>query len=135
MLPETPVLIVGAGPSGLMLALELCRHGITPRLVDAHPGPSPLSRALVVHARTLELLDRHGLAEAFLARGEIVRGGALRRQGRVVATVPLGRIGEGLSPFPFLLILSQDQTEALLRNALVSYGVAVEWNAPLVSLA
>ena len=134
MLPEPPVLIVGAGPSGLMLALELCRHGITPRLIDAHSGPSPLSRALVVHARTLELLDRHGLAEAFLARGEIVRGGALRRQGRVVATVPLGRIGEGLSPFPFLLILSQDQTEGLLREALASYGVAVEWNAPLVSL-
>ena len=134
MLPEIPVLIVGAGPSGLMLALELCRHGITPRLIDAHPGPSPLSRALVVHARTLELLDRHGLAEAFVARGEMVRGAALRRQGRVVAAVPLGRIGEGLSPFPFLLMLSQDQTEALLRDALASYGVAVEWNAPLASL-
>jgi 2-polyprenyl-6-methoxyphenol hydroxylase-like FAD-dependent oxidoreductase len=135
MLSETAVLVVGAGPSGLMLALELCRHGLTPRLIDGRPGPSPLSRALVVHARTLELLDRHGLAEAFVARGEVVRGGAMRRQGRVVASVPLGRIGGSLSPFPFLLMLSQDQTEGLLREALANYGLAVQWNTTLVDMA
>lgn len=128
------VLIAGAGPSGLMLALELCRHGVRPRIIDPLPGPSPLSRALVVHARTLELLDRHGLADTFVARGEIVRGVALRRKGRVVASLPLGRIGEGLSPFPFLLIISQDQTEALLREALATHGVAVEWHTSFVGL-
>lgn len=131
---SSDVLIAGAGPSGLLLALELCRHGLRPRIIDPLPGPSPLSRALVVHARTLELLDRHQLADAFVARGEVVRGGAMRRRGRVVATVPLGRIGEGLSPFPFLLILSQDQTEALLREALGRYGVTVEWNTALLDL-
>lgn len=56
-MPVLDVLIAGAGPSGLMLALELCRHGVRPRVVDALPGPSPLSRALILHARTLELLD------------------------------------------------------------------------------
>ena len=128
------VLIAGAGPSGLLLALELCRHGVRPRLIDPLPGPSPLSRAVVVHARTLELLDRHGLAARFVERGEIVRGAALRRQGRTVASFPLGRIGEGLSPFPFVLIISQDQTEGLLREALATYGVAVEWSTRLTGL-
>ncbi len=133
--PAPDVLIAGAGPSGLLLALELCRHGARPRVVDALPGPSPLSRALVVHARTLELLDRHGLAEAFVARGETVRGVALRRAGRPAAVAPFGRIGEGLSPFPFLLVISQDQTEGLLRAALAARGVAVEWGTALTGLA
>ncbi|MBH8571271.1 FAD-dependent monooxygenase [Microvirga sp. STS02] len=128
------VLIAGAGPSGLMLALELCRHGLRPRIIDPLPGPSPLSRALVMHARTLELLDRHGLAGTFIAQGDMVRGVALRRKGHVAAKLPLGRIGEGLSPFPYALTISQDQTERLLREALVPYGVAVEWNTSLTGL-
>ncbi|WP_208174844.1 FAD-dependent monooxygenase [Hymenobacter negativus] len=130
------VLVAGAGPSGLLLALELCRHGVRPRIIDPLSGPSPLSRAVVMHARTLELLDRHGLAEQFIARGEIGRGVALRRAGRVAATARLGRIGEGLSPFPFVLIISQDQTEGLLREALATtYGVQVEWGTSLVGVA
>ena len=103
-------------------------------MVDALPGPSPFSRALVMHARTLELLDRHGLAGQFVARGEVVRGIGLRRAGHLAAMAPLGRIGEGMSPFPFLLMISQDQTEALLREALAAYGVAVEWDTSLTSL-
>ena len=93
MKTASEVLIVGAGPSGLLLALNLCRHGIRPRIVDALPGPSPLSRALVMRAHTLELLDRHGLAGQFVARGEVVRGIGLRRSGRPTAMAPLGRIG------------------------------------------
>ncbi|WP_303311284.1 FAD-dependent monooxygenase [Hymenobacter sp. BT730] len=132
--PETPVLVVGAGPTGLMLALELVRHGITPRIIDARSGPSPLSRALVVHARTLELLDRHGLAETFVQQGLMVEGMNLRVWGRVVAHVPLGQIGASLSPFPYLLVISQDQTERLLREALEAQGIRVEWNTELTTL-
>ena len=128
------VLIVGAGPSGLLLALELVRHGVRPRVVDALPGPSPLSRAVVMHARTLELLDRHGLAERFVAEGELVRGAGLRYKGRLAATARLGHIGEGLSPFPFILVISQNHTEELLREALTTQGVAVEWNTALTGL-
>ncbi|MCC3156786.1 FAD-dependent monooxygenase [Hymenobacter sp. 15J16-1T3B] len=131
----TPVLVAGAGPTGLLLALELCRHGLRPRVVDAAPGPSPLSRALVVHARTLELLDRHGLAGAFVARGEVLRAAGLRMHGRLRAVAPVGSIGTGLSPFPFLLTLSQDQTELLLREALAGYGVSVEWGTRLLGLS
>lgn len=128
------VLIAGAGPTGLLLALELCRHGIRPRVVDALAGPSPLSRAVAMHARTLELLDRHGLARQFVAQGEVVQGIGLRRQQRLVAVAPLGNIGQGLSPFPFVLIISQDRTEGLLRDALATYGVQVEWNTSIIAL-
>ncbi|WP_201981773.1 FAD-dependent monooxygenase [Hymenobacter rubidus] len=62
----------------MLLALELARHGVRPRLIDALPGPSPLSRALVMHACTLELLDRQGLAEQFVAQGKMVRAGSPR---------------------------------------------------------
>lgn len=132
---DSAVLIVGAGPTGLLLALELCRHGRRPRIIDALPGPSPLSRALVVHARTLELLDRHQLAAAFVARGEVLREFGLRVDGRLRATVPVGRLGTGLSPYPFLLTISQDQTELLLREALTAQGVEVEWNTHLLTLS
>ena len=81
------VLITGVGPSGLLLALELCRHGVRPRTVDPLPGPSPLSRALAMHARTLELLDRHGLAKKFVDRGEMVRGVYLVRPDGYVGLV------------------------------------------------
>lgn len=134
MSASVSVLVVGAGPTGMLLALELCRHGLRPRVVDALPGPSPLSRALVVHARTQELLDRHELAEAFVERGELLRELGLRVGGRPRAQVPVGHLGTGLSPFPFLLTLSQDQTELLLRQALARYGVEVEWNTRLLAL-
>lgn len=87
-----------------------------------------------MHARSLELFDRHGLAEQFVAQGEIVRAIGLRRRQRLVALAPLGYIGEGLSPFPFFLIISQDRTEHLLREALATYGVAVEWGTSLAGL-
>lgn len=128
------VLIAGAGPTGLLLALELCRHGIQPRVVDTLLAPSALSRAVAMHARTLELLDRHGLAQQFVAQGEVVQAIGLRRQRQLAAVAPLGNIGQGLSPFPFVLIISQDRTEGLLREALAAYGVQVEWNTALASL-
>jgi 2-polyprenyl-6-methoxyphenol hydroxylase-like FAD-dependent oxidoreductase len=67
---QTPVLIVGAGPSGLMLSLELSRHGISHRIIDAATDKSPYSRALVLHSRTLELLSRYdGLVEELIPLG------------------------------------------------------------------
>lgn len=69
MVAQTDVLIVGAGPTGLMLALELSAQGIRYRILEATTTPSTQSRALVLHPRTLELLARHGIVEKFIAKG------------------------------------------------------------------
>lgn len=66
---SAPILIVGAGPTGLVLALLLHRHGIPFRIIDQHDGPGEASRALVVHARTLEFYSQLGLADRVIAAG------------------------------------------------------------------
>ena len=66
---DTDVLIVGAGPTGLMLANQLARRGIRFEIIDRHSGPAQQSRAMAVHARTLEIYAKLGIAEQAVARG------------------------------------------------------------------
>ena len=103
-----------------MLANQLARRGVRARIVDRHPGPSLQTRALGVQARTLEIYSQLGIVEQALELGKR----AHRRQhvgaGRRAARVPLGDIGRDLSPYPFLLILGQDDNERLLGDAFAS---------------
>src|SRR5471032_2170614 len=101
---DTEILIIGAGPTGLVLALWLTRLGVRVRIVDRTAGPGTTSRALAVQARTLELYRQAGLAEAVVARGRRVQAGNLWVKGVRAARLPLGDIGEGLSAFPFVLV-------------------------------
>lgn len=128
------VLIVGAGPTGLMLANQLARRGLRPRIVDRASGPAQQSRALAVHARTLEIYQQMGLADEALARGQ--RGNSMQMwvDGVRAARVPLGDIGRDLSRFPFVLVLGQDDNERILGAALSKHGIQVEWNTELVAL-
>src|SRR5579864_7071304 len=105
---ETDVLIVGAGPTGLVLAYWLARLGIAVRIIDKTSEAGTTSRALGVQARTLELYDQVGLASKAIERS--VRTDALNLWLRNVRTahISLENIGEGLSPFPFILIFPQD---------------------------
>jgi 2-polyprenyl-6-methoxyphenol hydroxylase-like FAD-dependent oxidoreductase len=128
------VLIVGAGPTGLMLANQLARRGLRPLIIDRHPGPSRETRALGVQARTLEIYQHLGIASAALALGKRASGANLWSEGELSARVPLGDIGRGASPFPFLLILGQDDNERLLGDNLRTLGVDVQWNTELVGL-
>src|ERR1700754_4814881 len=105
---DTDVLIVGAGPTGLMLANQLARRGLKPLIVDRHAGPAQETRALGVQARTLEIYSQLGVIERALERGKRGTGASLWANGRHAARVPVGDIGKGLSPYPFLLILGQD---------------------------
>lgn len=131
---QTEVLIVGAGPCGLALALWLTKLGVRVRIVDRSPASGMASRAFAVQARTLELYDRIGLAREAIARGKpigamnvhVARGPAQR--------IPFGDLGRGLSPFPFVLILLQDDHEKLLIDHLAAAGVEVERNSELVDL-
>jgi 2-polyprenyl-6-methoxyphenol hydroxylase-like FAD-dependent oxidoreductase len=131
---DTDILIVGAGPTGLMLANQLGRQGVRALILDRHAGPSLQTRALGVQARTLEIYSHLGIVERALQLGKRTSGANMWAQGRLSARVPLGDIGRDLSAYPFVLILGQDDNERLLGEALQNWGMAVQWNTELVGL-
>lgn len=129
---NTEVLIVGAGPSGLVLALWLNKLGVPLRLIDMAAEPGTTSRALAVQARTLELYRQLDLTDAVLAEGYRTEAVNLWTQGQHRARFALGAAGEGLTPYPFLYIYPQDRHERLLVSRLEARGVPVERPAELV---
>ncbi|HEY8583030.1 MAG TPA: FAD-dependent monooxygenase [Capillimicrobium sp.] len=128
---ETAVLVVGAGPVGLMLACELARRDVPVRIVDRLTEPTDQSRAIVVHARTLEALERLGVAQAVIDAGVRTTGMLLRAGGDVLATIELSTVE---SPFPFSVSLPQTETERILADRLASLGVRVERGVALGAL-
>jgi 2-polyprenyl-6-methoxyphenol hydroxylase-like FAD-dependent oxidoreductase len=129
---DTDVLIVGAGPTGLVLALWLTRLGVRVRIVDKTAEPGTTSRALAVQARTLEFYSQVGLADAVVERGRKTMAANLWVAGKRVAHAVLGEMGSGLSPFPYALIFPQDEHERLLVERLSQAGVQVERRTELV---
>jgi 2-polyprenyl-6-methoxyphenol hydroxylase-like FAD-dependent oxidoreductase len=129
---ESEVLIVGAGPSGLVLALWLHAFGVKARIVDAASGPGTTSRALAVQARTLELYRQLDLAQAVVDEGHPIEFFNLWAEGEHRARIPLGAIGAGLTPYPFFHIYPQDRHERLLVERLAAAGIEVERNITLV---
>ena len=130
---RTPVLIAGAGPTGLVLALWLTKSGVAVRIVDRSAGPGTTSRALAVQARTLEFYRQLDLANAVVEAGVQVAAVNLWVRGARAARVPLTEIGRGLSPFSFALVYPQDAHEMLLVERLAALGVQVERRTELVS--
>jgi 2-polyprenyl-6-methoxyphenol hydroxylase-like FAD-dependent oxidoreductase len=129
---DTGVLIVGAGPTGLVLALWLTRLGVRVRIVDKTAEPGTTSRALAVQARTLELYSQIGLAGAVVERGARVAAANLWVAGKKVARAVFGDMGKGISPFPYALIFPQDEHERLLTDRLAESGIRVERRTELV---
>ena len=129
---DVPILIVGAGPTGLVLALWLTRLGVAVRIIDKTAEPGTTSRALAVSARTLELYRQLGMAGPLVEGGVKVPGANFWVQGTRVVRLPLDRMGEGLTPFPFALIFPQDAHERVLIERLDELGVAVERRTELV---
>ncbi|WP_307893303.1 FAD-dependent monooxygenase [Bacillus swezeyi] len=127
------VLITGAGPTGLVLALFLARKGVPLRIIDKNTGPGRTSRAMAVHARTLEFYRQLGIAEEAVQKGIKVNAVHVREGHKEKGRVNLGDIGEGLSPYPFVLSFAQDEHERFLLKHLNAAGVEVEWKTELVS--
>lgn len=124
---ETDVLIVGGGPTGLALALELALHKIQFRIVDNLPVRSDKSRALVIQPRTLELLNRHDdLADTILSRAVIGLGGKFYTHGRVFADIKFADAGFTDTAFRSTVWLSQANTEVALEEELTASGYRVE---------
>ncbi len=126
------VLIVGAGPTGLVLALWLTRLGVKPRIIDKTAEPGTTSRALVVQARTLELYRQLDLAERVVRRGNKVPGINFWARGEHRARVGFEVVGADLTPYSYLQIFPQDQHERLLLERLEELGVSVERRTELL---
>jgi 2-polyprenyl-6-methoxyphenol hydroxylase-like FAD-dependent oxidoreductase len=131
---DTDVLIVGAGPTGLMLANQLARRGIRVVIIDRHAGPARETRALAVQARTLEIYAKLGVVHRALELGKRGTGADIWAEGRRTARIPLGTAGRDVTPYPFVLILGQDDNERILGDRLRDWGVSVQWNTELVGL-
>jgi len=132
---NTDVLIIGAGPTGLSLACQFVRYGIDFLIVEKNEGVTPYSKAIGVQARTLEIFDQIGLARKAVEQGTIAGKARLVISGRVRGELDLSHIGEGLSPFPFVLMLEQSKNERLLYDYLQSHHKEVLWKTELESLS
>src|SRR6476620_8848063 len=104
---DTDVLIVGAGPTGLMLANQLGRRGVRAMIIDRHAGPAMQTRAIGVQARTLEIFSKLGIVDQALELGMRTGGANMWAQGKRMARIPVGDIGKSESPYPFILMLGQ----------------------------
>ncbi|MFN2602575.1 MAG: FAD-dependent monooxygenase [Gemmatimonadaceae bacterium] len=133
--PEVQVLIVGAGPTGLVLALWLTKLGIQVRIIDKIDQPGTTSRAVALTIRTLEFYKQIDLADTIIAAGRKVPGANFWTSGKQSAHLYLDRLGLGRTPFPFVVIYPQDEHERLLIAQLAALGVHVERPTELVAIA
>src|SRR5690349_16838190 len=120
---RSDVLIIGAAPVGLTMAAALIWCGVRCRIIDKAPAPSDKSKALVVWSRTLELLDKLGLAERFVRTGMKINGASMYGGGKRLVHIAIADVA---SPFNFPLMIPQNETERLLTEHLAGEGIAVE---------
>ena len=132
---KTDVLIVGAGPTGLSLACQLVRYGVDFVLVEKNDGVTPYSKAIGVQARTLEVYEQLGLAQRAVEWGAVAGRGRMLAGGEVRGEIDFSNIGEGLSPYPFLLMLEQSKNERLLYEYLRERGREVRWQHELADFS
>lgn len=131
---KEPILIVGAGPTGLVLALWLTKVGVSVRLIDKAAAPGTTSRALVFHARNLELYRQMGIDQIALQSGIKSEAANLWLRGKAVAQARFGQLGVDLSRYPYALIFPQDLHEEMLIEQLAALQVQVERETELVDL-
>ena len=125
---QTKVLIIGAGPTGLMMASQLARFGVDFIIVDQKSTITDKSKALAVQARTMEAYQQMGISEAAIEQGMIGRAVNFVINGKQLRRIDLSNIGEGLSPYPYITMLEQSKNEALLNNFIEEKGNGVLWN-------
>jgi 2-polyprenyl-6-methoxyphenol hydroxylase-like FAD-dependent oxidoreductase len=130
---HTSVLIVGAGPSGLMMAAQLLRHGVLPIIIDNKQGPTDQSKALAVQARSLEIYRQMGIINRIIDGGKQASGVAFYQDGEIKAEFSMANTGEGLTKFPFIHLYQQSKNERLLLDFLTVNCCPVYWDSNLVS--
>ncbi|GLY54348.1 FAD-dependent monooxygenase [Lentzea sp. NBRC 102530] len=131
---DCDVLVVGAGPSGLMTAALLVRQGVKVCVVDAGAGPATESRAFAVQARTIELFRSIGLAGELLERGVVTTGIRFHIRGRHVGGLDFDRARAATTPYQFILMAPQSEVEEVLLRDLARHGVTVRRGTRLTHL-
>ena len=114
------IIIIGAGPTGLMLANQLTRFGVDYLILDQKSGPTDQSRALVVHARSMEIYQQLGLSDQTVAEGQKNYGMNFYKNGEQAASVSVVNADEDASPFPYLMMYEQNKNEKLLYDHLLA---------------
>lgn len=132
---HTQVIINGAGPTGLALACQLIRYNIDFIILDKNTGVTPFSKAIGVHARTLEIYDQIGLTQTAIQQGSIAAKIRFITDGRIRGALDLSEIGKDLSPYPFVLMLEQSKNEQLMYDFLHTYHHKVYWGNELQYLS
>lgn len=131
---DIDVLIVGAGPTGLTMACLLAQYGIQFRIVEKRPGTTDKSKALGVQARTLELFEQLEIADLAVAQGEPAKAVNFFMNGRRKIRLDINNLGDGLTRYPYMLVLEQSKTEKLLDDRLRELHGQVEWQTELIDL-
>jgi 2-polyprenyl-6-methoxyphenol hydroxylase-like FAD-dependent oxidoreductase len=131
MTANATVLVVGAGPTGLLLAAELCRRGVACRVIDANPEPLHWDRATVVHPRSLEIFESLGIVEPLLAAGVKQRIARLHSAGSILGEIDLASCG---SRYGYNIGISEEVTEGILTEYLERLGGKVQRSSRLVDL-
>lgn len=131
---HTQVLIVGAGPSGLMMAAQLVRYGIQPIIIDSKQGPTDHTKALAVQARTLEIYRQMDLVDAVLKDGKPTKGAKFNYDGKLLGTFPVSDSGRGQTPYPYVFVYPQSKNERVLLGNLTQNTIPVYWNTTLQDL-
>jgi 2-polyprenyl-6-methoxyphenol hydroxylase-like FAD-dependent oxidoreductase len=126
---KTQVVIIGGGPTGLGLAVQLLRYKISFIILEKNEKTTQLSKAVVIQARTLEIFHETGLATRAIERGRLTTAMNMFYKGRKKLRLDLSGLGEGLSNFPFALSLEQSKTEKLLLDYLGENGRSVQWQS------
>lgn len=127
-----PVLVAGAGPTGLMMAANLSLHGVRCRIIDKAAARSDKSKALAIHARTLEIFESLGIADEVVRRGQKLRGMHIAVEGGTAIHATFDRLS---SRYPYVLALPQSETERILEERLGKFGVQVERQSELIGLS